>query len=110
MSGEKPDYAKFESTPVATKEIFQFDTVEKCVECKKFMKEKLKVTKQPKKYVGRSRKVVARLQGERKYLHKFDSIKEASAKMHVSYRSISRALKGEFKTAGGYVWRYAKGR
>lgn len=110
MFGQKPDYAKFESTPVATKEIYQFDTVEKCVECKKLMKEKLKVTKQPKKYVGRSRKVIARLPNERKYLHKFDSIKEASEKMYINKRSISRALKGDLKTAGGYVWRYARTR
>lgn len=103
---EMPKGVKFISFPNKD-ECTKFPTLERIYKCKNFVDER---PKPPKKYVGRSRKVIARLPNERKYLHKFDSIKEASEKMYINKRSISRALKGDLKTAGGYVWRYARTR
>ena len=41
--------------------------------------------------------------------HVFDSLQEAAKASGVKYHSlISRALKDEFRTAGGYHWKYAE--
>lgn len=40
-------------------------------------------------------------------IRKFESIKQASQDMNIKRSHISRVCRGERKTAGGYIWRYA---
>ncbi len=41
-----------------------------------------------------------------KYLHTFDSIKEAAKQAGVNSSTIIGALRGKHQTAGGYKWEY----
>lgn len=38
----------------------------------------------------------------------FNSVREASDTLGIAHQNISKCLKGDRKTAGGYNWRYAK--
>lgn len=38
----------------------------------------------------------------------FVSVREAADKLGIAHQNISKCLKGDRKTAGGYKWRYAK--
>ena len=42
------------------------------------------------------------------YLRTFESIRSASREIKVNTKSITDALNGRQKTAGGYVWKYSK--
>lgn len=42
------------------------------------------------------------------YIETFESLIEAERKTNVSRKRISEAVRGRQKTAGGYVWKYAK--
>lgn len=43
------------------------------------------------------------------YLRTFPSLKNASQKMGISKVSIWRCIQGKTKSAGGFIWEYAKG-
>lgn len=56
----------------------------------------------------RSSRVIQQFSITGDYIRTFQSLKEASEQLGVSYHSISDCLRGKLKTAGGYVWRYAE--
>ena len=41
------------------------------------------------------------------FINSYDSLTEASKEMKVPLKSISNNLRGRYKSAGGYVWKYA---
>lgn len=45
-----------------------------------------------------------------KYLATYETLIEAEAKTGISYKSISKALRGHRKTAGGFMWQFADGK
>ena len=42
-----------------------------------------------------------------KFLKEYESLSDASRKTKTKYQSIQKACKGEYKQAGGFVWRYS---
>ena len=107
MSGEKPNYAKFESTPIDTTQIYQFDTVERCRECEKFVKEVTPKRADEARFMDNPSKPVAAIDintGE--VIYKFTSIKEAGGTLKMKPSNITRCLVGKRETAGGFEWQY----
>lgn len=45
---------------------------------------------------------------ENTFLYTFESIRDASKKYNIQPNKISRCCRGLSKTAGGYIWKYAK--
>jgi hypothetical protein len=45
---------------------------------------------------------------QNKELERFKSFMEASRKTNIDRNSIAKACQGEYKTAGGYIWKYNK--
>ena len=41
-----------------------------------------------------------------KFLKKYESLSEAARETKIKYQSIQKVCKGEYKQAGGYIWRY----
>lgn len=55
-----------------------------------------------------SSKPVVQINKEGKVINSFNSAKLASVKTGIDWSNIGRACRGDYKTAGGYVWRYAE--
>lgn len=53
-----------------------------------------------------SRKVI-QYDKENNIINRFNSIKDASRQTNTNDTSIIHCCSGKFKTAGGYVWKYA---
>lgn len=53
-------------------------------------------------------KRITQMSKSKEKVNNFNSIMEASRKTGIDYRTIGNALTGHRKTAGGYIWLYAK--
>lgn len=53
-------------------------------------------------------KPIIQLDLENNLIKEWDSMRNASRNLNINISNISRCCKGEFKTAGGYIWKYKK--
>lgn len=61
----------------------------------------------PKEVCALKYKPVAQYTKDGKLLEVFNSAKEASLKTGIFRSSICFCLKGRYKSAGGFIWKYA---
>jgi hypothetical protein len=56
--------------------------------------------------LARNSKPIIQYTKDMVFINKYVSLKEAEEKTNITFKNISQALRGNSKTAGGYIWRY----
>lgn len=74
----------------------------------KYKKEDIIINTKIKPYQNSNEKPICQYNLQNKFIKKWNSLKEASNNLNISYTNISKCCNGKGKTAGGFIWKYAE--